>query len=322
MNQLDTNQTDLVGFPPDLTAPLRPAIPRHTGQVPLGMMEGDPRLPGIADPASGAGASASRTTARGFEAALRTPSCVTASSPLSSASGLPMIDVDDDLGDLEVEDLEDDELGDLDDDDDDDDDDAGGDDDTGAGEHAASRRGVMFGPGLYGPAPEPALEHGAQPAIALGAATFGERARRIGARFAQKVLVPVAAIALLVIAMGGTWSTAGATPTTFAATQPTARTGSAAAHADGTPDHAAHASKSGHRELTGKLNLNTATEDQLMVLPSVGPAKAERIVTWRKKNGGFKRTADLRRVKGFGYKTFKKLEPYLDIKGDTTLAAK
>ena len=31
---------------------------------------------------------------------------------------------------------------------------------------------------------------------------------------------------------------------------------------------------------------------------------------------------DLRRVKGFGYKTFKRLEPYLDIKGDTTLAAK
>ncbi|HSR99290.1 MAG TPA: helix-hairpin-helix domain-containing protein [Kofleriaceae bacterium] len=72
----------------------------------------------------------------------------------------------------------------------------------------------------------------------------------------------------------------------------------------------------------GKLNLNTANEEQLMLLPTVGPAKAERIVTWRKKNGAFKRVADLRRVKGFGYKTFKKLEPFLDIKGDTTLAAK
>ncbi len=74
-------------------------------------------------------------------------------------------------------------------------------------------------------------------------------------------------------------------------------------------------------EITGKLNLNTATEEQLMLLPTVGSSEAERIVTWRKKNGGFKRTADLRRVKGFGYKTFKKLEPFLDIKGDTTLAA-
>ena len=70
------------------------------------------------------------------------------------------------------------------------------------------------------------------------------------------------------------------------------------------------------------LNLNTASEDQLMLLPTVGPAKADRIVVWRKKNGPFRRTADLRRVKGFGYKTFKKLEPFLDIKGDTTLTAK
>jgi competence protein ComEA len=74
-------------------------------------------------------------------------------------------------------------------------------------------------------------------------------------------------------------------------------------------------------EITGKLNLNTATADQLMRLPTVGPPEAARIISWRKKNGGFKRTADLRRVKGFGYKTFKKLEPFLDIKGDTTLAA-
>jgi len=72
-------------------------------------------------------------------------------------------------------------------------------------------------------------------------------------------------------------------------------------------------------EVTGKLNLNTATEARLMLLPTVGPVEAERIIAWRKKHS-FKRTADLRRVKGFGYKTFKKLEPFLDIKGDTTLA--
>jgi competence protein ComEA len=124
----------------------------------------------------------------------------------------------------------------------------------------------------------------------------------------------VLAIGLLVLAMGGTWQVASAAPTTVAA---------AAATTPPTAAEAAHAQpKSAHKELTGKLNLNLATEDQLMLLPKVGPAKAERIVTWRKKNGGFKRVADLRRVKGFGYKTFKKLEPYLDIKGDTTLAAK
>lgn len=128
-------------------------------------------------------------------------------------------------------------------------------------------------------------------------------------------LFSVAAIATLVAAMGGSWHTASAAPPAAAMTAP-----AAAAHDDPGEPHAAK--KSSRKDLTGKLNLNTASEDQLMLLPTVGPAKADRIVAWRKKNGGFKRTADLRRVKGFGYRTFKKLEPYLDIKGDTTLASK
>ncbi len=128
-------------------------------------------------------------------------------------------------------------------------------------------------------------------------------------------LLSVAAIATLVAAMGGSWHAASAAPPAAAA-----MTAPVTHPADTGEPHAPK--KSSHKELTSKLNLNTATEDQLMMLPTVGPAKAERIVTWRKKNGGFKRPMDLRRVKGFGYRTFKKLEPFLDIKGDTTLEAK
>jgi competence ComEA-like helix-hairpin-helix protein len=129
----------------------------------------------------------------------------------------------------------------------------------------------------------------------------------------------LAAIALLVAAMGGTWSRSAAAAPTPAQTlaKPSAAPAKPGSDAGEPP-----AKKSGHKEITGKLNLNTANEEQLQLLPTVGPSKAERIVAWRAKNGGFKRVADLRRVKGFGYKTFKKLEPYLDIKGDTTLAAK
>src|SRR4051812_13359143 len=139
-------------------------------------------------------------------------------------------------------------------------------------------------------------------------------------------LASLAAIALLVAAMGGTWSIAAASPGSPASApgSPATTPGNVivplAVHPSDVPD--SRTPKSSHKELTGKVNLNTATEDQLMLLPSVGPAKADRIVAWRKKNGTFKRTADLRRVKGFGYKTFKRLEPFLDIKGDTTLAAK
>lgn len=139
-------------------------------------------------------------------------------------------------------------------------------------------------------------------------------------------LAPLAAIALLVAAMGGTWSRSAAAappsaPITRPSSSPPSSSASSSARPAADPDEPA-AKKSNRKQIAGKLNPNTASEEQLQLLPTVGPAKAERIVAWRAKNGGFKRIADLRRVKGFGYKTFKKLEPYLDIKGDTTLAVK
>ena len=71
--------------------------------------------------------------------------------------------------------------------------------------------------------------------------------------------------------------------------------------------------------LRGKLNLNTATEEQLRMLPGIGESKARRIVEFRTKRGKFKRVRDLRRVKGIGYKTLKKLSPFLAVKGKNTL---
>ncbi len=124
-----------------------------------------------------------------------------------------------------------------------------------------------------------------------------------------RAAVTIVGLFALFAAMEGTWMTsATAAPPAQIAVKATA------VEEDQAPSR--------KRPVTGKLNLNTATEQQLMMLPSVGPSKAERIVTWRKKNGGFKRTADLRRVKGFGYKTYKKLEPLLAISGETTLAPK
>jgi competence ComEA-like helix-hairpin-helix protein len=131
----------------------------------------------------------------------------------------------------------------------------------------------------------------------------------------------ILAIVALILSMGGTWmlaKDANAAPGQAAAAPAPAALGTTK---PGTAiDDGLIRPRPSKKEVTGKLNLNTATEEQLMLLPTVGPSKAERVVTWRKKNGGFKRTADLRRVKGFGYKTFKRLEPFLDTKGDTTLA--
>jgi len=69
----------------------------------------------------------------------------------------------------------------------------------------------------------------------------------------------------------------------------------------------------------GVLNLNTASEEELMRLPGVGPSKAKAILELRTQLKGFKKVEDLMRVKGIGRKTFRKLLPMLKLDGATTL---
>lgn len=70
--------------------------------------------------------------------------------------------------------------------------------------------------------------------------------------------------------------------------------------------------------LSGHLNLNAATMNELMLLPGVGPALAERIVSYREKRT-FTKTAHLKRVRGIGDATYAKMEKYLRVSGATTL---
>jgi competence protein ComEA len=70
------------------------------------------------------------------------------------------------------------------------------------------------------------------------------------------------------------------------------------------------------------VNLNTATVTELMQLPKVGQKTAERIVAFRKQNGGFRRTEELLSVKGIGEKGFKQLQPYLNVSAAAPAAAK
>jgi competence protein ComEA len=72
----------------------------------------------------------------------------------------------------------------------------------------------------------------------------------------------------------------------------------------------------------GVVNLNTATADQLQLLPRVGPALASRIISFRDANGAFQSAGELVAVKGIGEKSLLSLKPYIVVKGETTLQTK
>ena len=61
------------------------------------------------------------------------------------------------------------------------------------------------------------------------------------------------------------------------------------------------------------VNLNTATKDELVALPGIGPAKAQAIVDYRNQHGPFRNIDELRKVKGIGEKLFISIKPELSI---------
>lgn len=71
-------------------------------------------------------------------------------------------------------------------------------------------------------------------------------------------------------------------------------------------------------QVSGVVNLNTATQQQLDQLPGVGEKAAKRIVDYRSKTP-FTRPEELVKVKGFGKKKFEKLKANLAITGATTI---
>jgi competence protein ComEA len=67
------------------------------------------------------------------------------------------------------------------------------------------------------------------------------------------------------------------------------------------------------KEVTGKVNINTATAEQLESLPGIGPKIAQRIITWRKENGKFQKVEDIMAVKGIGEKKFARLKELITV---------
>jgi len=63
-----------------------------------------------------------------------------------------------------------------------------------------------------------------------------------------------------------------------------------------------------------KININTASADELDLLPGIGSVYAQRIVDYRRKNGPFNSIVEIQNVAGIGSKTFEKLKDRITVK--------
>ena len=65
------------------------------------------------------------------------------------------------------------------------------------------------------------------------------------------------------------------------------------------------------------ININTATLDQLDMLPGIGPALAQNILDYRDANGPFTSVGELMNVSGIGEKRMEAIWDYVTIEGES-----
>ena len=70
----------------------------------------------------------------------------------------------------------------------------------------------------------------------------------------------------------------------------------------------------GSASTDGRVNINTASREELMTLPGIGGSKADAIIAYRDSNGGFSTPDDIKNVKGIGDSTYESLKDYIIVR--------
>jgi hypothetical protein len=69
----------------------------------------------------------------------------------------------------------------------------------------------------------------------------------------------------------------------------------------------------GHEEGSLIVNINTASQDELISVPGLGPTRAAQVIAGRP----YASVADLEEIAGIGGETLESLRPFVTVEGDT-----
>ncbi len=67
-----------------------------------------------------------------------------------------------------------------------------------------------------------------------------------------------------------------------------------------------------------RININTASSQDLQKLPGIGPAYAQRIIEWREENGLFTSPEQLLEIRGIGERRLEQIRPLIILSEDET----
>ena len=62
-----------------------------------------------------------------------------------------------------------------------------------------------------------------------------------------------------------------------------------------------------------KININTASTEELMTLDGIGEATAEKIITYRQEQGSFKSIDEIKEVSGIGDKKYEAIKDFITV---------
>ena len=81
----------------------------------------------------------------------------------------------------------------------------------------------------------------------------------------------------------------------------------------GTGNNGSEGSSSNNSKGDNKVNINTATKNELDQLPGIGPSIAQRIIEYREENGNFQKIEDVQNVKGIGDAKYEEIKDNITV---------